>query len=241
MTGRELMTRVRRHLNYATVVSALTAFVVLAGGAAFAANQLAKNSVGKKQLKKNSVTTAKIRNNAVTAAKIRANSVDGAKVAPASLGATDVQLDGSRYTGVVQRLRVPTNTVLAIEAANEVPLPGASYTQEAGRTDTYVGAMDVLFPAGCEVGNAGAYLLMDAPSFGGKIDMTIVNYAVAVGFVEVNGDGVRRVHLGPFSGGTRFAPSAAFPHTFSIVAGGGCKSGGQATVTSVAIDVIGTR
>jgi hypothetical protein len=48
----------------------LLAFVVFAGGAAYAASKLAKNSVGTKQLKKNSVTRAKIKNKAVNTAKL---------------------------------------------------------------------------------------------------------------------------------------------------------------------------
>lgn len=40
----------------------LLAFVVLGGGAAYAGQQLAKNSVGSRQLKKNSVTGAKVKN-----------------------------------------------------------------------------------------------------------------------------------------------------------------------------------
>ncbi|MEA3035626.1 MAG: hypothetical protein QOH04_1391 [Sphingomonadales bacterium] len=57
-------------LTYANVISTLCLFLLLGGGAAFAATQLPKNSVGSKQLKKSSVTAAKIKNGAVTQAKI---------------------------------------------------------------------------------------------------------------------------------------------------------------------------
>jgi hypothetical protein len=70
----------RPKLTYANVMVTILAFVVLAGGAAYAASKLAKNSVGTKQLKNNSVTAAKIKNGAVT----------GSKVADASLGAADL-------------------------------------------------------------------------------------------------------------------------------------------------------
>jgi hypothetical protein len=50
-------------------MSSIAVFLVL-GGAAFAASQLPKNSVGAKQLKKNAVTTAKIKNGAVTGSKV---------------------------------------------------------------------------------------------------------------------------------------------------------------------------
>jgi hypothetical protein len=52
-------------------MSSIAVFLVLGGGAAFAAVKLGKNSVGTKQLKANSVTTAKIKKNAVTGAKVK--------------------------------------------------------------------------------------------------------------------------------------------------------------------------
>lgn len=64
------MQQIRKRLTYANVMSSLALFLVLAGGTAFAASQLGKNSVGTKQLKKNAVTAAKIKKGAVTGAKI---------------------------------------------------------------------------------------------------------------------------------------------------------------------------
>jgi hypothetical protein len=51
----------RKRLSYANVMSSIAVFLVL-GGAAVAATQLPKNSVGTKQLKKNAVTSAKVKN-----------------------------------------------------------------------------------------------------------------------------------------------------------------------------------
>lgn len=65
------MKRLRKHLTYANVMASIAVFLVLGGGAAFAAGKLAKNSVGTKQLKANSVTTAKIKKDAVTGAKVK--------------------------------------------------------------------------------------------------------------------------------------------------------------------------
>ncbi len=64
------MKQLRKRLTYANVMSSIAVFVVL-GGAAVAASQLPKNSVGKKQLKNNAVTTAKIKKNAVTTKKMQ--------------------------------------------------------------------------------------------------------------------------------------------------------------------------
>ena len=55
------MRRIRGKLTYANVMVTILAFIVLAGGSAFAATEmLPKNSVGPKQLRKGSVTTTKI-------------------------------------------------------------------------------------------------------------------------------------------------------------------------------------
>ena len=51
----------RPRLTYSNVVSTLCLFLLLGGGAAYAASHLGKNSVGSKQLKKNAVITAKSR------------------------------------------------------------------------------------------------------------------------------------------------------------------------------------
>ena len=53
------MNLLRRHLTYANVVASLALFLAL-GGAAFAATQLPRNSVGTGQLKPEAVTAGKI-------------------------------------------------------------------------------------------------------------------------------------------------------------------------------------
>jgi hypothetical protein len=53
------MNFLRRHLTYANVAASLALFLAL-GGAAYAATQLPKNSVGTKQLKNGAVTASKI-------------------------------------------------------------------------------------------------------------------------------------------------------------------------------------
>lgn len=80
------MQQIKKRLTYANVMSSLAVFLVLGGGAALAANQLGKNSVGTKQLRKNAVTAAKIKKNAVRTAKIRNRAVTGAKINLATLG-----------------------------------------------------------------------------------------------------------------------------------------------------------
>ncbi len=85
--------RLRSKLTYANVVSSLCLFLLLGGGAAFAAGKLGKNSVGAKQLKKSSVTTAKVKNEAITEAKLAAGAVTASKIPADSL--TGVQVNAS--------------------------------------------------------------------------------------------------------------------------------------------------
>src|SRR3954453_22804575 len=97
--------RLRPALTFQNVLGRVVAFVVLAGGTAFAAQQLGKKTVGAKQLKANSVTTAKIKKNAVTRAKIKNGSVDGGKVLDGSLGAVDLNLADVPFSRIVHEGR----------------------------------------------------------------------------------------------------------------------------------------
>jgi hypothetical protein len=67
-------------------VATLALIIAVGGASAFAATQLAKNSVGSKQLKKNAVTTAKVKNEAITAAKIKKGTLTGTQINPSTLG-----------------------------------------------------------------------------------------------------------------------------------------------------------
>ena len=87
------MNSIRTKLTYANVMSTIAVFLVLGGGAAFAANQLAKNSVGSKQLKKNAVTTAKVKNSAINGAKVADGSLTGADIADLAVNANKLAAD----------------------------------------------------------------------------------------------------------------------------------------------------
>ncbi len=100
----------RPKLSYANVVSTLCLFLLLTGGAAYAASHLGKNSVGTKQLKKNAVTTAKINKEAVTGAKIKKGTLTGDQINVSTLGTVPNagnadSLGGVAAGGYQQRIR----------------------------------------------------------------------------------------------------------------------------------------
>jgi len=84
------MKSVRKRLTYANVMSSIAVFLVVAGGTAFAASQLGKESVGTKQLKKEAVSLAKINAAAKNSLK-GATGPAGPKGAEGPKGATGAQ------------------------------------------------------------------------------------------------------------------------------------------------------
>lgn len=91
------MKQIRKRLTYANVMSTIAVFLVVGGATAFAASELAKNSVGTKQLKGSAVTAGKIKKEAVTAAKIKSGAVSNSKLAGSAV--TSDKLAGSAVTG----------------------------------------------------------------------------------------------------------------------------------------------
>ena len=86
-------------LTYGNVVATLALVLALGGTTAFAATQLAKNSVGTKQLKNNAVTGAKVKNGSLSGVDIggpvdRASSAASADRADSADSATTAQRAG---------------------------------------------------------------------------------------------------------------------------------------------------
>ena len=103
-------------------MATITAFAVLAGGTAFAANQLGKNSVGKKQLQGNAVTTAKIKKNAVTKAKIKNGAVDGQGPSTARSAAADSTSPTCPFSRIVHEARGSSTVAVGDGARPRLPL-----------------------------------------------------------------------------------------------------------------------
>jgi hypothetical protein len=114
--------QIRKGLTYANVMSTIAVFLVIGGGAAYAAKQiLPKNSVGTMQMKNNSVTAAKIKNVTITGAKLQNGSLTGAQVNASTLG-------------TVPSATNATNAAHADSAANAEKLNGSPATSYAKTT-----------------------------------------------------------------------------------------------------------
>ncbi len=66
------MKRIRKSFTYANVMSTIAVFLLIGGGAAFAASKLPKNSVGGKQLKNNAITSPKVKDHSLLAKDFKA-------------------------------------------------------------------------------------------------------------------------------------------------------------------------
>jgi hypothetical protein len=170
--------------------------------------------------------------------------VTGAKVADGSLSGADIDGDGTSFSQLVAELRGTVQLPVA-GGLGVYPLNNGTYTQPAGRTDQYFGAIDVNFSAGCKAPRtAVAYLLLDAP----KPTEPAPGDIVAAAQIQDNGAGsvTRRGEFSPFpvamSPMSRLAPAADTSHTFTVLTlGASCSSGSGVTITGAGIDVIGTR
>ncbi|MGB7588495.1 MAG: hypothetical protein WBM00_07285 [Solirubrobacterales bacterium] len=122
-----LVKHVRKRLTYANVMSTIAVFMLL-GGAAIAASQVPKKSVGTKQLKANAVTAAKLKKNAVTAKKIKNKAVTTekladkgvttAKIADAAVGSTQIAANAVGNTQT-QFVKVFKGSVVSAAASEE--------------------------------------------------------------------------------------------------------------------------
>ncbi len=252
---------VRKRLTYANVMSTLAVFLVLTGATAFAATQLAKNSVGAKQLKKNAVTSAKIKKNAVSRAKIRKNAVNAARlkknaVTTAKLkknAVTTAKLKENAVTGAkINAGTTPFSQVMArLRQATSAPFGGktpislGSYEQPAGELDQYVGEVTVSFDPGCTAPRAAiAYLVVDPVDPNNPLTTEIAGVAVVSD--ETGASGTHTGAFVPFfeggAGMQSLEGETARTHTFYAYAvDESCKAGSGVTASNFALDVIGTR
>ncbi len=243
------MNRLRlRRPSHGTVIAYLALFVALGGGAVAASN-LGKNTVGTKQLKKNAVTKAKVRKNSITTPKIKKNAINrskikndainGAKIADNSVTGSEIDATTTPFSRIVHEARGSTAVDLPNKALVPYPLANAAYTQEPGRDDTFVGAVDVTFAPSCEAPRSVlGYVLLDAANPAEPSETNVVAFGAALD--QAGGQVTKRVSLGPYLGAS-FQPDTPTGHTVSVVAEVECKAGSGATATFGAVDVIGVK
>lgn len=256
------MKQTRKRLTYANVMSTIAVFLVLGGATAFAAQQLAKNSVGSKQLKKNAVTAAKIKKAAVTKAKIKDAAIDAAKLADGSVSNTKLAdgsvstaklADGSvtgakinagstSFSQIVARLRGTAS--IPFTPSTIYPLVNPNYTQAAGEDNELIGGLNVTFAPSCTAPRTTvAYLLVDAVNPAAPAISDIAGY----GLIEDKGAGsvTRQLNFASLAGAnslTRFGPASATPHTVSIfLSSASCTAGSGIVASAGGVDVIGTK
>ena len=235
------MRRLSGKLTYSNVMVTILAFVVLGGGAAYAASHLGKKTVGAKQLKPNAVTTAKIKKSAVTGAKIKADSIDSSKIADGSVTGTDINVPSTPFSRIVFETRGNSTVNLKSGTLVAYPLANPSYTQSPGSDDTFMGALDFAFDPTCKSPRSiTVYILADAPIPPEGINPT--NEQVGFGNL-FDGPGTvsgARIKVGPGRG--LLQPSTPTNHTLLMAAGLQCSAGTDGgTATFGAVDVIGTK
>ena len=122
--------RVRPHLSYANVMSAIALFVALGGGA-YAATSLPDDSVGTRQLKDHAVKHRKLARRAVKADVVAPNSLRGAQIDESSLGkvpsaehADGAALRAGQVTGA--KVAADTLTGLDIKEVSLGKVPSAA-------------------------------------------------------------------------------------------------------------------
>ena len=137
------MNRFRPRFTYANVMSSVAVFLVLGGGAAIAANQLGKNTVGSKQLKKNAVATSDIKKNAVNTAKLKKNAVATAKIKKDAVTGAKVN---EATLGTVPSANL-ANSIPPAEPTHLVGAPGEP-AFEGGSSNAVPGGVNAFNPVG---------------------------------------------------------------------------------------------
>jgi hypothetical protein len=175
------MKRFLPRLTYANVVSTLCLFLLLGGGSALAATQLAKNSVGTKQIKRNAVATAKIKRGAITTKKIKNGAVTTAKIGDAAVtsgqiadaAVTSSKLAANAVTaGQIADAAVTTSKLAANAVTSGQIADGQVRAKDLGTILTVqntvqiaagtAGTVDVACPAGSVMLSGGGYWTTNA-------------------------------------------------------------------------------
>jgi hypothetical protein len=119
--------QIRKRITYANVMSSIAVFLVLGGGAAYAAkkigsNEIKGNSITTGKLKKNAVTASKIKSNSITTAKIKNGAVTGSKVNVGTLGTVPNATHATNADNATNWSRYLTTGIVKASAGQNVSL-----------------------------------------------------------------------------------------------------------------------
>jgi hypothetical protein len=245
------MRTIRRRLSYANLVSTLALFLVLTGGAAYAAHRyLTRKSVGTPQLKANAVTTAKIKANSITTRKIKRiaissdklkeNAVTTEKIADGAVNSEKIAMEQVPFTRVAARMRT-LGTLSLGEEPQVFPLNTSGYTQAGNELDSFAGEVKVTLPAKCNTPReASAAVLVDPKTPKAPTPKEIF---AAGEFSEMSGSGAASttIELQPGPAQMLFEPGAPTRHTVDLTVSAICASGGGAIASSGQVDVVATK
>ncbi len=157
-TKGDLVESIRKRLTYANVMSSLAVFLLLGGGAAFAAVNLPARSVGSQQLQPNAVKTGYLAKNAVRTGKVAFEAIRAGKLSKNAVPTN--RLRDSAVTGAKIRNGTIVTDDLADDAVTGAKLkestlgtvPDASKFAGHG-PDAYVGRGELLWAAVDENGD----------------------------------------------------------------------------------------
>ena len=163
------MGRIQDRLTYANVVSTLALFLVLSGGAAFAASKIrssdiANGAVKTSKLHQRAITSGKLGLGAVRSNQIADGAVSAAQVAPGSIGAAQIgpgAVIPSNLQVPLSFVAGPTGAAAAIQGGEPVPYPltGGRWTQGPGQINVIFGeAKASLAYAGGGAGRCQAFI-----------------------------------------------------------------------------------
>jgi hypothetical protein len=139
--------QIRKHITFANVMSSIAVFLVLGGGAAYAAKKIGSN-----EIKGNSITTGKIKKEAVSSSKIKKNAVTTAKIANGAVTGAKLNL------GSVGTVPNATHAINADNAGNANTVAGSTIrklfyaSNETGAKTVILSLNGLTLTAGCEGG-----------------------------------------------------------------------------------------
>lgn len=233
-------------------MSSIAVFLVLGGATAFAAGKIGPhrlkanavttpkikaNAVTTRKIKKNAITTAKIKDKAIKNAKLDDNAVTTAKIANGSVTGPKIDAATTPFGRIVQEARGSSTKALPEATLTVYPLQANTYTQPAGRDDTYLGQIEVVIPESCAgTRKITAGLLVDPvdPTAPTANEFVATRNLADAGTVPLTA----RLSIGPAAS---FQPAKATTHSLYLAAVASCETGGGVTATSGGIDVIGTE